>query len=190
MMFNITTIITPLEIILLVFALFSAFFIIYNKNILTCIIILSAFSLIMTVIYILLDAPDVAITEASVGACVSTIILLTSLTHININNSSPKNQGFTLRLIFSIVLGIMLVGILSYLTLYFPDYGEHIILSQSPITKHYIQSSGIEIGIPEIVTSILASYRGYDTLGETIVIFTAAICVLTILNNKNNTNAN
>ncbi|MFV9875326.1 MAG: DUF4040 domain-containing protein [Rickettsiales endosymbiont of Dermacentor nuttalli] len=188
MMFNST--ITPLEIILLIFATCSTLFLTNHKNLLTCIITLSALSLMMTVIYILLDAPDVAITEASVGACVSTIIFLTSLTHINSNNLSSKSFSFTLKTILGIFLCIVLLGLLSYMILYFPVYGEHTILSQSYITTHYIQSSGIEIGIPEIVTSILASYRGYDTLGETMVIFTGAICVLTILNNKNDTHAN
>jgi len=49
------------------------------------------------------------------------------------------------------------------------------------VAPHYINNSMQEIGIPNIVTSILASYRGYDTLGEVTVIFTAGIGVLTLL---------
>jgi hypothetical protein len=40
-----------------------------------------------------------------------------------------------------------------------------------------------DIGIPNVVTSILASYRGYDTFGETVVVFTAGIAVLALLKN-------
>ena len=45
----------------------------------------------------------------------------------------------------------------------------------------YLKKSGDEVGLPNVVTSVLASYRGYDTLGETFVIFTAAAGVLAIL---------
>ena len=48
----------------------------------------------------------------------------------------------------------------------------------------YILGSRNDIGIPNIVTSVLASYRGYDTFGETIVVFTAGIAVLVLLQNK------
>lgn len=40
------------------------------------------------------------------------------------------------------------------------------------------------MGPPNIVTSVLASYRGYDTLGETLVVFVAAIAVLSLLGLK------
>ena len=45
----------------------------------------------------------------------------------------------------------------------------------------YIARTPEEIGVPNIVTGILASYRGYDTLGETTVIFTAAVAVILLL---------
>ena len=48
----------------------------------------------------------------------------------------------------------------------------------------YILGSRNDIGIPNIVTSVLASYRGYDTFGETIVVFTAGIAVLVLLQNN------
>ena len=55
----------------------------------------------------------------------------------------------------------------------------------APIHRHvaprYIEDSPREIGIPNVVTSVLASYRGYDTLGETVVVFTAGIAVLVLL---------
>ena len=59
---------------------------------------------------------------------------------------------------------------------------EEIIFQQGERSKYaYIIESGNEIGIPNLVTSVLASYRGYDTLGEITVIFTACIGVLILL---------
>ena len=62
-----------------------------------------------------------------------------------------------------------------------PQFGA----ADAPVHVHvapdYISGSAEKIGVPNVVTSVLASYRGYDTLGETVVIFTAAIAVLLIL---------
>ena len=72
-------------------------------------------------------------------------------------------------------------GLLVYGTLDMPRYGD----ANAPIHQHvanrYIEKSGAEVGPPNIVTSILASYRGYDTFGETVVVFTAAVGVLAII---------
>ena len=70
---------------------------------------------------------------------------------------------------------------LLYGTLDMPRFGD----ADAPIHRHvaprYIRDSGTEIGVPNIVTSVLASYRGFDTLGEVTVIFTAGIGVLLLL---------
>ena len=72
-------------------------------------------------------------------------------------------------------------GVLIYGTLDMPRYGD----ANAPINQHvanrYIEKSGHEVGPPNVVTSVLASYRGYDTLGETAVVFTAAVGVLMII---------
>ncbi|MFD0853982.1 Na(+)/H(+) antiporter subunit B, partial [Actinomadura adrarensis] len=50
-----------------------------------------------------------------------------------------------------------------------------------PVTETYLHDSQEDIGIPNTVTAVLASYRGYDTLGELIVVFTAGITVPLLL---------
>jgi multicomponent Na+:H+ antiporter subunit B len=49
------------------------------------------------------------------------------------------------------------------------------------VAAYYIQNSATDIDVPNMVTGILASYRGFDTLGETAVVFTAGIGVLVLL---------
>ena len=49
------------------------------------------------------------------------------------------------------------------------------------VEPRYLEKSPDEIGIPNVVTGVLASYRGYDTLGELTVIFTAGVGVLALL---------
>ena len=60
-------------------------------------------------------------------------------------------------------------------------YGDPIAPIHHHVADHYLGGSSAEVGLPNVVTSVLASYRSYDTLGETFVIFTAAAGVLAIL---------
>ena len=75
---------------------------------------------------------------------------------------------------------------LIYGTLDMPLYGAADAPANLHLIPRFIEQSGTEIGIPNIVTSVLASYRGYDTLGETVVIFTPAIGVLVLLGRGRN----
>ena len=125
---------------------------------------------------LLLDAPDVAFTEAAVGAGVSTVLMLSTLA-LTRREEKPLKRVPWGALAMVLVTGAALV----YATLDMPHYGD----PDAPIHRHvaprYLEESPEEIGVPNIVTSVLASYRGYDTLGETTVIFTAGVAVLLLL---------
>jgi multicomponent Na+:H+ antiporter subunit B len=118
----------------------------------------------------------VALTEAAVGAGISTVLMLGTLA-LTTRKEKRTRHGPLLPLIVVVVTGAALI----YGTLDMPYFSD----PEAPIHQHvaprYIQDSGEEIGVPNIVTSVLASYRGYDTLGETVVIFTAGLGVLTLL---------
>ncbi len=80
------------------------------------------------------------------------------------------------------LIAVCLTGaLLIYGTIDFPSWGD----PQSPASLHvsprYIEKTVEETDVPNMVTSVLADYRGYDTLGETTVIFTAGMsCILLI----------
>jgi len=80
------------------------------------------------------------------------------------------------------LIAVCLTGaLLIYGTIDMPNWGD----PQSPANRHvsprYIEKTVEETAVPNMVTSVLADYRGYDTLGETTVIFTAGIsCILLI----------
>ena len=74
---------------------------------------------------------------------------------------------------------------LVYGTLDMPHFGD----PNAPIHKHpdpsFVERAQPDMhGLPNVVTAVLASYRGYDTLGETAVIFTAGVAVLLILRRR------
>jgi multicomponent Na+:H+ antiporter subunit B len=152
--------------------------IIYLKDLLAAVILSGLYSLVSAGIFVAMDAVDVAFTEAAVGAGISTIILLGTLSFTK-REQKPQKHNNIPALIIVCMTGALLV----YGTLDLPSYGD----ANSPanthpeLAKHFLEKSKEEIGVPNVVTSVLASYRGYDTLGETVVVFTAAIGVLSLL---------
>ena len=134
------------------------------------------YSLFSAAIFVVLDAVDVAFTEASVGAGISTILMVGTLALTDTNEAAPFKISFP-ALFTVVVTGIaLLIGIQDL-----PEFGLASAPVHTHVAPHYIGESGTEIGIPNIVTSVLASYRGYDTLGEVTVIFTAGVGVMILL---------
>ena len=128
---------------------------------------------------LLLDAPDVAFTEASVGAGITTILMLSTLA---LTTKEEKATGR--NPIFALVIVTLTGAALIYATADMPFYGD----PQAPVHTHvaprYLEETAAEVGVDNVVTAVLASYRGYDTLGETTVIFTAGIAVLLLLRER------
>ena len=83
--------------------------------------------------------------------------------------------------IFAFLIVLLTAGLLIYGEENMPEWGN----PNSPASRHvsprYIEKTVKETATPNMVTSVLADYRGYDTLGETTVIFTAGISCLLLL---------
>ena len=126
---------------------------------------------------LILDAPDVAFTEAAVGAGVSTFLMLATLA-LTGREEKPTTQSPFLQLMVVTITGCALI----YGTLDMPSFGDPNAPAQQYPSPTFVEKSQPDMhGLPNVVTAVLASYRGYDTLGETAVIFTAGIAVLLIL---------
>tara|TARA_B100000700_G_C14946208_1_gene809311 strand:+ start:578 stop:1111 length:534 start_codon:yes stop_codon:yes gene_type:complete len=136
------------------------------------------FSLLAAMLFIVLDAADVAFTEAAVGAGVSTVLGLATLA-LTKRSESRKNGPQILPLVVVLLTGATLV----YGTIDMPNFGSADAPAQLHLAPDYIKGIPMDIHIPNMVTAILASYRGFDTLGETAVVFTAGIGVLSLLVN-------
>ncbi len=134
------------------------------------------YSLLSAGLFVTLDAVDVAFTEAAVGGGISTVLLLGTLA-LTGEDSKPRQARWRLALPVVVITG----GALIYGTLDMPRYGDPTAPIHQHVVPRYIQDSPQETGLPNIVTSVLASYRGYDTMGEVTVIFTAGIGVMVLL---------
>ena len=147
-----------------------------TRTVIFTVILTSAYSLVAALMFITLDAVDVAFTEASVGAGISTILFLAAMTYL------PKKEEENFSNQFLPALSCIILGaILIWCSYDLPQIG----LISSPIHQHivpdYILWSLNDLQIPNILTSVLASYIGYDTFVETIVVFTAGVAVLVLL---------
>ena len=135
-----------------------------------------AYSFLMASVMIVLDAVDVAMTEASVGAGISTVLVLSALYLTKIWEAPPKYSP-AIPMVVCGGAGAMLI----YGTWDLPPFGTADQPVNTHVGAHYIANGAAETDIPNIVTAVLASYRGFDTLGEVTVIFTAGIGVMLLL---------
>lgn len=161
---------------MLAFLAATALAIVHFRDLFAVVMLFGIYSLLCASIFVSLDAVDVAFTEAAVGTGISTVLMLGTLA-LTSRQEKVHLHGPILPLIVVIVTGAALI----YGTFDMPSFGD----PQAPAHRHvalrYIHESPQEIGIPNMVTSVLASYRGYDTLGEVAVIFTAGVGVLALL---------
>lgn len=153
--------------------------IVRQRNLFGVVILAGIYSFLMASVMIVLDAVDVAMTEASVGAGISTVVLLAAL-YLTGSREYPPVHSVALPLFISAVTA----GALIWGTSELPRFGT----ADAPIHKHvapeYIDASRKHEMPPNMVTAVLADFRGYDTLGETTVIFTGGIGVMLLLRGR------
>ncbi len=150
-----------------------------QRNLFGVVILGGIYSFMMASVLMVLDAVDVAMTEASVGAGISTVLMLSVLYLTKSRESVPHHTP-----LLPLVVSVITAGVLVYGTLDLPPFGA----ADNPVhlntAPRYLEKSIEETGVPNVVTSVLSSYRGYDTLGETTVVFTAGIGVLLLLRGR------
>ncbi len=173
-----------IDIFLLIFLVIFSIYAINTKDLLSSVIILSAFSLVMTIVWTRLNAVDVAFTEAAVGAGVSTIIFLSALSRTKREEETKKTKKINIYNLFALTMVVLTGFVLIYGTIDMPAFGDIEAPAYNVLAPRYVIGSMAELGIKNFVTAILASYRGYDTLGETTVIFTAGVAVVILLRRK------
>jgi len=145
------------------------------RNLFAVVVLSGIYSFLMASVLLVLDAVDVALTEASVGAGVGTVLLLGTLYLTKTEEARPVHS-----ILLPLFVAVGTAAVLIWGVSATPPFG----IADTPVQlagPDYIHRSLAETGIANVVSSVLASYRGFDTLGETTVIFTAGIAVLMLL---------
>jgi multicomponent Na+:H+ antiporter subunit B len=168
--------VTIINIILLCLLVLAAFAINQQRNLFATTMLTGIYSLLCASLFVCLDAVDVAFTEAAVGAGIATILFLGTLALTSFEEKDEVKVSVPGLFIVLVTGGLLIYGVSDI-----PAFGNSSNPVQTYLASKYINESAQEIGVPNLVTSVLASYRGYDTLGETTVIFTAGIGILMLL---------
>lgn len=147
-----------------------------KTDLFSIVMLFGIYSFLTAVLFMDLDAVDVAFTEAAVGAGISTVLMLSTLRLTGRFESRSRRRPYLPLLAVTITGAALFYGMSDV-----PAFGDPNAYVHTHMAPRFIEQSPTEIGVPNMVTSVLASYRGYDTLGETTVIFTAGLAVLLLL---------
>ena len=144
------------------------------KDLITASVVFGVYSFLMCLLWAEMGAVGVAFTEATVGAGISTVIMVATVFNLK------KVFGLMKRL--SLITVLPLGFLLLYAALDFPEWGAtESPASVSPVSSHFIAKTGVDTEVPNMVTAVLADYRGFDTMFETVVVFIAGLALLAIL---------
>lgn len=165
-----------INVCLLAFLVLIVFTAMKVTNLFVATMLFGIFSFVTALLFLDLDAVDVAFTEAAVGAGFSTVLMLAAL-RLSGAVENAKHRHSALGLFIVVLTGAALI----YGTADFPSMGDANAPVQLHLAPEFIQLTQEKIDIPNVVTAVLASFRGYDTFGETVVIFSAGVAVLLLL---------
>lgn len=146
------------------------------RDLFAVVMLTGIFSLLSASLFAVMHAVDVAFTEAAVGAGIATLLMLKTLGMTERYQARRARQP-VLALVVVAATGALLI----YGTWDIPAFGSPDAPAQQHVAPRYISQAMAETGVPNMVTAILASYRGFDTFGELVVIFTAGIGVWGLL---------
>ncbi len=162
---------------LLTMLLLVAIAMLRSRHLFAVVMLSGIYSLLSAAFFVSLDAVDVAFTEAAVGAGISTVLMLAGMLL-----TARREKPFESRRVPVARIAVFATGAaLIYATIDMPAFGDPQAPANAYVGQAYVEETPNDIAVPNIVTAVLASYRGFDTLGETVVIFTAGLAVLLLL---------
>lgn len=164
---------------LLVLMAVTVLVMIRSRNLFAVIVLSGIYSFFMATVLVAMDAVDVAMTEASVGAGISTVLLLGALYLGKSEEAKPMHKPW-----LAMAVSVAVAAVLVYGTLGLPEFADPGAPIHTYVVPRYLNEMKKEVDVPNVVTAVLASYRGYDTFGETTVVFTAGAGVIALLRRR------
>jgi multicomponent Na+:H+ antiporter subunit B len=147
-----------------------------TRKLFAAVILSGVYSFLMATVMLTLDAVDVAMTEAAVGAGISTVLLLGALYLCKSEEAKPAHRPW-----LPLAVSVSTAAILIYGAMGLPDFADPKSPIHQNVVPRYMEN---EVDVPNVVTAVLASFRGYDTLGETTVVFTAGAGIIALLRRR------
>lgn len=157
----------------LIFMLIAAIVAVETKSLLGAIISLGAVGFSQAIIFLTLQAPDLAITQVVVETLTVVILIAAILKTTRIDTTRGVLVPSILGVAFIAVLLVVAIQFLRFL----PSFGNPIMR----VADFYINNGLSQTGSANLVTSVILDFRAYDTLGEATVLFAAATGVIVVL---------
>ncbi len=153
-----------------------------SRGLFAAVVLAGIFSLFSVALFVSLNAVDVALTEAVVGIGISVVLFVSCLALTGSDTpADPAVHAPRRKLWPALPVCALCAALLCYGSWDLPGFGDPSSPVNSYLSPYYLEGSGSELQVPNVVTSVLASYRGYDTLGELVVIYTAGVGVLALI---------
>ena len=159
----------------------SAVAAIWAPELISAVFLLGCYSFFHAILWSILNAPDVAFTEAMVGVGAGTIFFLLALFQTRHTATKPVlNRSWPL----SLGVVILFIGMVLYCSVDLPAFGSASSWPNSYLSPYYILNTFSDMHTPNAVTAVVTDYRSFDTLIEATVIFTAGLSCLLIMKVK------
>lgn len=182
-----------MEIILsfiLIFMILGAIFSLHAKDLLSALVSMGIVGYGLVICFLLLKAPDLAIVQIvveTITLIIMVAIVLDSTRHelkekaaIRHDGQSYMNTRLVGNIFIAVFLGLVLFYSFRLASAHLTEFGEHGLR----MARAYMEGAAGKTGSVNLVTGVLFDFRGYDTLGEATILFTAVVGVLTVLRLK------
>ncbi|MBN1158994.1 MAG: DUF4040 domain-containing protein [Bacteroidales bacterium] len=176
--------------VLLLFMIFGAIYALFASDLLSALISCGIVGYGLVICFLLLRAPDLAIVQIvveTITLIIMVAVVLDSTRHdlrekvlIREKGNSYINAKYVFNVLTVLVLALFFLFFFNQAIDKLDAFGEH----TTRMAKAYIEQGAERTGSANLVTGILFDFRGYDTLGEATILFTAVVGVLTILRLK------
>ena len=167
------------EVILLTFVVITAVGSLWIKDLMSAAIFFGAYSFLMCLVWTGMGAVDVAFTEAAVGAGISTVLIIATIYNTK-RITKDSNINLLWKSVAAVIVTIVGFGLMSAIN-DFPKWGDPLSPANSHVSSYYVEHAYEDSHVPNLVTAVLADYRGFDTMFETAVVFVASISIVVLL---------
>jgi multisubunit Na+/H+ antiporter MnhB subunit len=171
-----------LLVLLLMFMIIAAGVAIWTTDLLSSVIAVGAVGFGSCVAFLLLAAPDIAITQIVVEV-LTLVVLIRATVWRGVRTASGPRDLFGAALAAALVLLMLTFAVMAVSAL--PEFGRPVVsrVADAPAGE-YLRGGLAKTGAANIVTSVILDFRAYDTLGEATVLFTAAVGALALLRRR------
>jgi len=145
-----------------------------TRNLLSSVISVGIVGFTLSILFLMLGAPDLAITQVVVEILALVILIRAT---ISVDNTAIEKHRDTFAMVSSLVFVGLFLVFASYAFLEMHAFGESLMRT----SQHYLDNGLAETGASNIVTSIILDYRAYDTLGEATVLFVSVLGATVIM---------